>query len=230
MIFLILNSIFLGSNFDKHKVSIFMPTTSNRLCSNVLSTIACGINRQTVLPDRVVIGIQDRNPPDKKCIDAVKEKSFSNVHLNFVYGHPSPGNSRNKALSLMESSESVLFFDDDDCANSQAVEYSYYLLNKYSHDVFIFNYKLGLWDISSKSPFCPVNFTTMKISTDVGIGDNPPVHALINEKEQWIHNGYPLFSRRPYGIYNTQMRGEDSHILNNNFLMGDHCYTRHFLC
>lgn len=201
------------------EVSIFIPTTADRLCTHLPTTIVCSINRQTVTPHRIVVGLKDNKKPEQRCILLVQNKSLAKVDFSIVQGQPTPGESRNQALLLMNASEAALFHDDDDCANPQAVEYATYLVNTHSQDVFIFNFLFGSWNVSLTSPFCPLNFSAIATSTNVSAAPDSP-KLLLSQPDLRITNGYPLFAKRPLGMYNKQHSGEDRAYLKLQILSG----------
>jgi hypothetical protein len=208
-------------------ISIFVPTTSNRLCRVLPNMIACSIRHQTVLPTRLVVGISDPVDPSQRCMDVIRSQSPCPVEFSIQRGPKTPGVSRNQALKRMLPNEAALVHDDDECAHPQAVAYARYLVGSQTADVHIFNYIHGYWNASLQSPFCPVNFSTVRRTTNVTRQPATSNLRVMLDGVMPVVHGCLLFATRPHSIYSTLTRGEDSQYLhiqldaNRTFMYSD---------
>ena len=131
-----------------HGISVMMPWRSHTVCATIDKVIKHSILKQTLPPDRVLIGMSGPSAPnnlDVACLTkALIVLREHNIELKWKYSaskYDSCADSRNAARQLLTHDEVFFWHDSDDHFHPQWIEYGVWVLDNHPNvDVVLPNY------------------------------------------------------------------------------------------
>jgi hypothetical protein len=117
------------------KIGVAIPCTSKHKL--LVLKLLDSINKQTKLPDEVVISFSSAEEKDSELFKT--EYKFK-LSVYFTKTKKNAAENRNIAASFLQNMDIISFIDADDCMSIHRIEYLYDVFEKYNCDIVVHNF------------------------------------------------------------------------------------------